>query len=113
MDNEPRTCVICGASTADKRRDAMYCSGRCRKKGQRTGVATRRAPAYAVQVMPAVVPKRQRKPSVNDIAHLVLDASSIEASFRFASTRADYRFRAMCTRMADAIGAALDQEGLR
>ena len=67
----------------------------------------------ATRVQPVAVPTRQRKPTVEDLTRLVLDATSLESAFRFAAERADYRYRPICARMANAIGSALDDEGLR
>lgn len=65
------------------------------------------------KVEPRAVPVRQPKPTIEDITRLVVEAVGVEESFRFASERAEFRLRPMCSRMADAIGDALDKEGLR
>jgi hypothetical protein len=113
--DEPRSCLVCGAPlAANRRRSARYCPGdRCRKAAQRKGIARSRDVVQLRKVQPAHIPGRQRKPSLEDLTHLVCDTAAIEAAFRFAASKADYRFRPMCSRLADAIGHALDEEGLR
>lgn len=108
-----RTCKVCGTSIEGKRRQAVYCGPNCAKQAQRLGLArteVERKPA--IPVTPSAVPRRQRKPSMDDIARLFVQALGVAAAFKFAATRADYRFRPMCTRMADAIIAAIESEGV-
>jgi len=88
----------------------VYCSHRCRQRALRR----RKAEALAaVPIEPSAVPARQRNPTRDDIARLLVEASSLEAAFRFASGRAEMRFRPMLSRVADAIAGALTQEGVR
>jgi len=115
MDHPVRTCAVCGKPLDPGRRStARYCEGyRCRKAAQRLGIAdSKTAPVEFTKILPSAVPKRQRKPAIEDMTRLVMDAVALEASFRFASLKADYRFRPMCSRIADAIESALEQEGL-
>ena len=107
-----RTCEVCGIGIEDKRKGARYCGGRCKKRAQRAGLA-RSAPVDSPKIEPSLVPRLTRKPSTDDIVRLVVAADSLEASFRFASLKAEYRLRPMCARIADAIGSSLDKEGLR
>lgn len=100
-----RRCESCGTSIQGKRSDARYCGDRCRQRAHRAAVELTATP-----IVPAAVPKRQRKPSVEDVAGMFLAAAGLEVSFRFASEKADYRLRAMCARMAAAIGAAMAHE---
>jgi len=106
------TCIVCGTSLAGKRSDAVTCGDRCRKSAERNGLSKPRVPVKSRRIQPSRVPSRQRKPSRDDLARLICDTAAIEASFRFAATKADYRFRPMCARLADAIARALEQEGL-
>ena len=66
-----------------------------------------------VQHVVPVPPGRLRNPTVDDVARLVCFTAGLEASYRIAAERADYRLRPKCRRMADAIATALDEEGLR
>lgn len=103
-------CLICNTPLTGKRRDARTCSDSCRKAAERRGLSSPRPLSERIQ--PAAVPARQRKPSRDDLARLIVTAASLEASFRFAAAKADYRFRPMCHRIADAIARALTEEGL-
>ena len=104
-------CLRCNAPLTGKRKDARYCSPACRVAGHRAGLSSPRT-TIAERIPPSSAPSRQRKPSRDDIARLIVTAASLEASFRFAATKADYRFRPMCHRVADAIARALEEEGL-
>lgn len=108
-----KRCLRCDLPLTGKRKDALYCSAACRVAGHRAGLSTPGPGATAAdRIQPSAVPARQRKPSRDDIAGLIVTAASLEASFRFASTKADYRFRPMCHRIADAIARVLAEEGL-
>lgn len=106
-----KRCLRCDVPLTGKRKDALYCSAACRVAGHRAGLSTPRA-TVTERIQPSAVPARQRKPSRDDIADLIVTAASLEASFRFAATKADYRFRPMCHRIADAIARVLAEEGL-
>jgi hypothetical protein len=71
------------------------------------------ATSPGTKVEPRAVPVRQRKPTIADVTRLVVETIGVEESFRFAAERAEFRLRPMCSRMAAAIGDALDKEGLR
>ena len=106
-------CLICGEEIpSDKRSDALYCSVSCRQKAYRVNRRHEQPPVHYEHVVP-VPPGRLRNPSVEDVARLVCFTASLEASYRMAAERADYRLRPKCRRMADAIALALDEEGLR
>lgn len=72
-----------------------------------------RRAAESERVQPAVKPAPMRKPTAEDVARLIAESASLEASFRFAADKVEFRLRPLCARMADAIGAAIDKEGLR
>lgn len=104
------TCLRCHKPLIGKRKDARYCSDACRVAGHRAGLSSPRP--FSERIQPTAVPASQRKPSRDDLARLIITAASLEASFRFAAAKADYRFRPMCHRIADAIARALTDEGL-
>jgi len=86
------------------------CSGRCRQAAYRRRKA---ADLSSTPIEPTATPVRQRNPTRDDIARLIVEASSLEAAFRFASGRAEMRFRPMLSRVAEAIAGVLSEEGLR
>ena len=105
------TCQVCGVELTPPERGRMptYCGSTCRSRASR---ARKWASSETVQVQPRAVPPRQRKPTVDDLTRLVVDAHALETAFRFAAEHADYKMRPMCSRIADAITVALDAEGL-
>jgi len=103
--NDYRRCDGCGASLQGKRSDARYCGDRCRQRAHRAAVEL-----FAVPIVPTTRPTRLPTPSSDDIAELFMVAGGLEASFRFAAERVEVRLRPMCTRMADAIATAIEQE---
>lgn len=109
-----RLCAVCGTSIEAKRRHAVYCGGTCAKRAQRMGLSrplVEREPLR--DIIPTPVPLgRMRKPSVDDIAQLLMQSYGLAASFRYASERADFRLRAMCARLSRAISDALEREGV-
>lgn len=105
-----RTCIICGAGIDHLRRDAKTCSDACRQAAHRRGLS---AAPPAPRIEPTSVPTRQRKPSVDDLARLILTLTGLEASFRFASERAEFRLRPLCRHIADSLAEIMDREGLR
>ena len=104
-----RRCAQCKVSIDHLRAGAIYCGKTCTKRASRERIAR----AEAIRIEPSVAPGRQRKPTVNDVAEMFLTARGLETSFRFASKKVDPRLRAACSRVADAIGAAIDSEGMR
>lgn len=106
------TCPICSKplTPATGTRPRVYCSGACRTEAYRRRKAVAFGPSRRVQ--PRAIPPRQRKPTVEDLTRLIVDAHALEAAFRFAAEHADYKMRPMCSRIADAITVALDAEGL-
>ncbi len=107
------SCKVCGRELSVKAHGPVpeYCTetSRCRTAAYRA----RKAGAEHPKIEPVSVPVRLRTPDVDDIAALVSETRGLEAAYRFASARADFRLRPMCTRMAEAIGEALSREGLR
>ena len=114
MTDEARRCLICGTDISDKRSQAIYCGNRCAKRASRAGVAPGRHELQpSERVDPVKKPGRLRAPSRDDIAALLLELVSLEQAFRFAAGRAEYRFRPLCTRIADTIAGLLDSEEVR
>lgn len=105
------TCKVCGGKLVAPERGPMpqYCSSRCRMRAHRM-----RAAGFSdgTPVEPAPVPRVDRKPTLEDVVRLVVEARQLAGSFHFASERADHKLRPMCGRISDAIKQALDEEGL-
>lgn len=104
------TCQVCGAELVAPERGPLpkFCSSRCRMRAHRM----RKAGFDGVPVEPSPVPEMRRKPSTEDIVRLVVEARQLSGAFEFASYRADFKLRPMCSRISEAISEALDKEGL-
>ena len=105
-----RTCPECGTDISHMRKQAIYCGPRCRKRGSRRHAVENTPPP--VRIIPTRVPSPLRKPSVNDIASMFVEANGLAASFRLASEKSDWKLRPMCARMAAALQDAVDKEGV-
>jgi hypothetical protein len=103
-------CAVCSTPLTPPQRGPTptYCSSTCRKRASRI----RQAQAGpTTRIIPARAPARLPKPTRDDIARLLLELHGIEAGLRRAAAHCDeFRFRPMCSRIADAIRAAVDAE---
>jgi hypothetical protein len=105
-------CLICRQPFEAVRSDARYCSRRCSKAAQRSGIARSGSEPVFEKVAPSPVPRLTRKPTINQLASLVVTTRGIAEAFRVAARKADVPLRPVCSRIADAIDAALDAEAL-
>ena len=97
-------CLMCGREFTAMRSTARFCGATCRSAWNRMHAAPsapRPTPAPAAQT-----------PGEREVAELVKAARGVQAGFSAAAAGGVPALRAMCQRVADGIGAALDSEGL-
>ena len=99
-------CEICGAAFPAKRRDARFCSDRCKQQAHRN----RRRPRYTKD-WSAPVERPVEDPPESAVEAVTAAHRAANDLGRLAST-GPYQLRAKFARVSAAIQAALDEEGL-
>lgn len=96
-------CVQCGGEFTASRRNAMYCSNKCKQRAK-----NERNRAHRVWVAPPAPPK----PAPRDLESAVMDAHRVANDLGRLAASGPYQLRAACARMSAAIQLALEAEGL-
>ena len=96
-------CPICGEIYEAKNRNKRYCSGRCRQAAHRIHAKTFEA-FEGMDNPPSPV-------ATVDTMNALKRARITASDFYFLSNTAPYQLRPACSRIAEAIVAALDREG--
>lgn len=97
-------CLMCGREYTAHNSRSRFCCSSCRSAWNRMHVgerAPRPAPAPAAST-----------PGMREVSELVAAAHGVQAGLSAAAEAGVPSIRPMCRRLADAIGDALEREGL-
>lgn len=100
-----RICIVCNSAFEAKRKDAQYCSAKCRNRAKRAKDSKSRT----VQ-RPTVIPSPVPEASYDDVSRAIDDARRVSHRFGQLAGTAPRPVRPGCARIGAAIAEAIESE---